>query len=391
MNKLLLLIFAFHYCLVLRAQNATPYALWQDDSTNQYYFVRINAATGVKSNIAAIPGLSFFVAGSATAYNSDHDYYHFAGMENTTQRFYTIDVFSGNVIYNPVLSDIVVGIEYNCNDSTLYGIRVIGNTYDLVTIDPVTGTFTSITALTNMNAYVAESFTLDLRQSLYSFVALSAPSYYLRSYSIPGGTLVYDKLFPDNLTAYHYSCTDSAVYALWENGINYNLRKVDPATGTHTLAGVLTGVVPGYTTESSVINSFGEYVYRGFNSNNDFSLITIDISTGTVISVVPTTDNAVGFEEGICCYDTSGTVSVYFPDVENNISIYPNPVADELQILFKNDLINSVRITDATGRVLLEKEVNAEMFVQKLDVAKGIYFVEVRSAKQTFLRKIVKL
>lgn len=46
-----------HCSLLLVAQTASPFALWQDIATNQYSFVTENAAKGVKTNIAAIPGL----------------------------------------------------------------------------------------------------------------------------------------------------------------------------------------------------------------------------------------------------------------------------------------------------------------------------------------------
>src|SRR5688572_15437233 len=111
------------------SQSSGPFAVWEDQTNSVYKFVRMDAATGVKTNLSTLTGVTAFVAASKSAIDPRNNYYHFAGLNGANTRFYTVDISSGNIVHSPIMTDNVVGIEYNYNDSMLYGILVNGNTY----------------------------------------------------------------------------------------------------------------------------------------------------------------------------------------------------------------------------------------------------------------------
>jgi hypothetical protein len=378
-NSFLLLIVLLATSFVAFAQTAAPYAVWQDPNSNNYYFVRINAATGVKTNIQVIPGMTAFVAGNKTTFNTDSNYYYVTGLSGATSRLYTIDVSNGNTVYNPVMSANVVGLEYNCNDSSLYGLRVTGNNYDLVKVNPVNGSVTGIGLPVGINGYVGGSFSLDRVQQLYNFVALVGNTYFLQCYRLPSGNMVYNNPLPGNIAGHRYSCADSAVYALRETGNQYLLLKISLNNGLQTIVSALTGVTPGIVAESSTVNAAGEYVYRGFNSTNQISVITINLSTGATINAVATNDNAAGFEEGICCYDTSGTTVSLSEYTPSNIIIFPFSEYGFIHIESTIKKFFAVRVMDVRGTLIdmVSLSPTRQYQFHSSSLASGTYFIEL--------------
>ncbi len=333
-----------------------PYAVWEHPATSDYWFVRLDAATGQKTDIAVIPGMTAFVSGNNTAFDTDLNRYHVMGLSGATQRFYTIEASSGVVVHNVTVPDVLYGITYHCTDSMLYAVRVSGNNYDLVTLDAASAVISPIAALPGITAVVSESFVIDRLSGWYCLVVQSGPSRFLKAYDLASGLQVSSQPFPDNLTGIRYSCADSALFGLWENGSSYQLERIIIPSGGHFTTGVLAGVTPGFVAESASVSNGGNYTYRGFDAGNNFALISIDLSTAGVLASQVTMDNAKGFEEGICCQDTMTTGIA--PAGPLMISCYPQPARDLLFLEF--DLpVHLVEISTATGHRVLQQHAPA--------------------------------
>lgn len=77
--------------------------------------------------------------------------------------------------------------------------------------------------------------------------------------------------------------------------------------------------------------------------------------------------------------------------VADEVTLYPNPVTDHLNI-YKDDLGTSLlNIFDATGRIVLSETLNAKnTMVDLQDLPKGVYTVQTISGNKTSNQKIVK-
>jgi Secretion system C-terminal sorting domain len=76
---------------------------------------------------------------------------------------------------------------------------------------------------------------------------------------------------------------------------------------------------------------------------------------------------------------------------ENQVSVYPNPVVNELKINngFKTE--TNYTIKDLSGKIMLEAKLNQvskSIDVKRLD--KGMYILEMKSKDKTLLKKIIK-
>lgn len=85
----------------------------------------------------------------------------------------------------------------------------------------------------------------------------------------------------------------------------------------------------------------------------------------------------------------SEIVSIATQSMDNNISIYPVPMQNELNVITaSNDLIETISIYDINGKLVLQTNRQENIDVSKL--INGVYTIKVITDKQTFIGKIVK-
>ncbi len=74
----------------------------------------------------------------------------------------------------------------------------------------------------------------------------------------------------------------------------------------------------------------------------------------------------------------------------SNITIYPNPIKNTLQINNQNAIkINNLQMYDLMGRLVLE-EVNPRMQLDVSELANGLFFVRLETDQGIFVRKVIK-
>ncbi len=77
--------------------------------------------------------------------------------------------------------------------------------------------------------------------------------------------------------------------------------------------------------------------------------------------------------------------------VNSSITIFPNPVFDELELKLKNSTIDLVELYDINGR-LIKKIIpyNSKIRIDFQGLASGLFLIKVISGKEVFQKKIVK-
>lgn len=76
---------------------------------------------------------------------------------------------------------------------------------------------------------------------------------------------------------------------------------------------------------------------------------------------------------------------------ETEITIYPNPVSDKLNVQLNNNELSEIILYDIASRRILYQEFKGSVMVSLTQFARGVYFYEVRSNKETIKKgKIIK-
>ena len=97
-----------------------------------------------------------------------------------------------------------------------------------------------------------------------------------------------------------------------------------------------------------------------------------------------------------CISDTSNILNAGFVGIietinENSISIYPNPVSNELiiEIEGKTEKVN-FEILNAIGQIILNGDFIEKINVQTSNFLPGVYLIKIDNGKTIEMKKIIK-
>jgi hypothetical protein len=149
------------------------------------------------------------------------------------------------------------------------------------------------------------------------------------------------------------------------------------------------------TTVSEVTITAGEMGadYQWVDCDDNYSFIAGE--TNQAFTATQNGNYAVIITDGVCV-DTSScvaitTVGLSTNDLYKKISLYPNPVSNQLNIKSTDVEIFSVEIFSATGQSVYSKTLNdVNTMVSTSIWESGVYFVNVRTNNGTAILKVVK-
>ena len=77
-------------------------------------------------------------------------------------------------------------------------------------------------------------------------------------------------------------------------------------------------------------------------------------------------------------------------EVDDSVSVYPNPAVNEVTITADNN-IKSIQIYDAQGRTILTRlQEDLETKLELSSYSKGIYFIKITTEKGAQVQKLLK-
>lgn len=131
-------------------------------------------------------------------------------------------------------------------------------------------------------------------------------------------------------------------------------------------------------------------------SNTSLNLLSGSLSTYTVTDIVAstttyTTSTTISYTKTLYCGVLPNEVDEI--NLRDNISIYPNPARDVLNIVF-NEIITEptpVEIYDTFGRMILFEKINKNN--NSIDISafsRGMYLLKVKNNTNEFFKKFIK-
>lgn len=135
---------------------------------------------------------------------------------------------------------------------------------------------------------------------------------------------------------------------------------------------------------------------NGNNSNCNWVMITapnlicvqVDDPESVLVGVDPPYDSW-DIQSGIITDDCTG-IGIDDLDLSTNISVYPNPVNNVLNVESKEDLkIKLIKIFNVVGKIVIEhRQVNRINFDK---LSKGIYFINIETDIGIVTKKVIKI
>jgi PKD repeat protein len=320
---------------------------------------------------------------------------------------FTIDNASMNIYVNGVLENTTMNTNSNFNYDATRNV-ILGGTNESASNSPYLGTLDNLRFYNRVisSAEVSALYNQDPQ----CLVAAPVSSFSVSAIKVcQGATVSATDLSSNGPTAWNWQVTGTAAFSstvsnpaftLTAPG-NYILSLVSSNTGgssnTATQSIVVVpnptvSVIPSQVTAcaGSAVNLFasGAATYSWSNSQTGPSIVVIPSST-TVYTVTGTDGNSckrsatVQVEVKICTGIDQTTDAA--------LSIYPNPVLEELNIRFSGGDNTRVVFRNLLGQTVLSTELTpGEATINMSGISASIYVMELSTGDQTLIRKIVK-
>jgi len=280
-----------------------PYGVWEDPNLNQYFLVQVDPVTGTKTNIGpGIPGMTGLIIPGTSTIQIDSNWYVVRGNFSGSFQMVVVDLTTGNIVHNNVQPDNIIGLEYNYNNDSIYGLRISAGDYYLGTVDPATGVFTDIALLPGVSGHSGGTFTLDTQDGAYNFQGFVGPTSTYLNIDIQSGTILNSNAWMGNVQGQEYNCNNDTIYGIWEDQAisTYFLVAVDPAAGTFATIDSLPPV-DGIVTETATFGSQTSYYeFVGFEGPAT-KLFRVDVTSASVVNNSAFAFNPAGLENPNSC------------------------------------------------------------------------------------------
>jgi len=321
------------------------------------------------NNCDSIYSLILYVNPTYT-FNESHnmcygDTYNWQGTDYTTANTYTASystingcdsIYTLNLIVNPVYA---FTENYTICD---------GNTYHWQGSD-----------YTTTNTYTANYTSISGCDSIYTLNLTVNPSYaFTQNHSMCNGE------------TYNWQGTDYSI----GNTYTANYTSINGCDSVYTLSLFVNTVDTSLTVADPVItaNASGA-TFQWLDCDNAFAPIPGE--TSQVFNAVANGNYAVEVTQGSCT-DTSYCVQIITIGIEsvqtNGISIYPNPVSDELIIESKgNQKEFYFEIFNSIGQVVFKGNLVEKAIVKTSNFDPGVYYFRAKFNDSTVISKVIKL
>ena len=124
------------------------------------------------------------------------------------------------------------------------------------------------------------------------------------------------------------------------------------------------------------------------NENNKISYTAGEVAVGAMTSE----DGSIQLGNGYYPSLDLSTLTTQTPELQLQVKIYPNPVAEAIFITHPTEQFFEVRITDASGKQMLKSPHQKQQPLSVQNLTSGTYFITVttKDSKQTNTYKIIK-
>ena len=398
MKKLFFLFFAVLNCSSAVSQiDSVTYGISALTQGSGLYLSKISVSDGSVAKISSNPVAGGPGGNGRTIDPLHHVFYYAPGTDLLAFNLYTGELIRRISITN-YLNSTFQGINYNCRDSTLYGIAVdaVGLNIKLAKLDPYTGSVIPVSDSSLATSYnMLTGTSLDPVHNIYYFETINNPANHLIGADLHSGNLVSDLPMKidsgDRFGPIEYNCHDSTLYGLSGNYTHgRKLARIDPHNGAITVISIF-NVADTILNEQVTIDPFQQVFY--FEAT-DHSYRGVNLNSGYIVSISYITPFPGSYFTGFLfnhnCYIHSASF-IGENRINPELTIFPNPVFDKLNIRSSSPLLK-VEILDFTGKSVLAENCHGLTEIQT-DLAgfpEGIYIVRINFESTSVSSKFIK-
>lgn len=410
----------------------------------QEFLVTVDPMTAIHTTVAPIPSTkSVQIAPSFATIDKVQNRYFFKGISfNGDEKLYIINASTGATNREVVIPTSnasfghVGNLQFDDSTGNIYatGLHIATNTLYLLQLDTMTAAVSTIVAIPGIGTALVNQSAYDQNSHRYMFSGVAQASaggdHRYVAVDVLTGSVVANTTLNQKYTfcSLRWNNATGKLYAFIYDmmqmpAMPHLLHELDPMTGSKIAPVAVTpslgtipnlpwspATAPNLTSIDEINNRYTVAIDQGFDPNGvkSFSLCTISLSTGSVLSRVhfPQGLNMAGENVielhynnnngnlyGLHWKYTTGPVGIGQAGITTDRGFFPNPTDGITTLDLDRDYKDaSVRVFDCSGRLIGTRSfVNGEpVSVDLTSRDPGVYFAETRTDGVIRVSKIVK-
>jgi len=390
-----LLAFTFTVSFVSAQIDSVMYGVNADLTYSAISLAKIDPVTGIVTNISA-NSYPYSLSNVGETIDPFHKIYY----QPTDSVLVAFDLVSGNLLFARPISYLVnsmfLGINFNCPDSTIYGISFDTTNGDcrLSWLDPNTGFVHGISSSPLPHQFGSlYGNAIDPFSGIYYYVS---PSHRIVGVSLATGNVVSDTTIIISYGTFGpivFDCLDSTIYGLAGNMTSgRKFAKINPVTGLVTNISPSNNVMAIYS-DPATIDPFKRVYYF---KNVDSTLYGVNIETGEMYS-----DPAIQYLPGTRffnffynhpCFVSYPVGTTDSQPRQQDAVLYPNPAEDFLHLKFGQPTSGKLNVFSVLGdRVFSWVFVNEnDIRINLAKLTGGVYFIRITQKEFTQTLSFIK-
>ncbi len=328
-------------------------------SSHEQQILKIDPVTGNSEVVAILNGLSGGT--SSIAIDEPNSRCFVIGYDlQSNHRLYEIDLKTGTVISNPILSvhENIGDPYYNTSDNMIYAQSSVSSNEQLVLkIDPITGAARTIADITGLSGGTTALTVDPISKRCFCFGYNNQSQQKMFVIDMQNEKLLVSLVLSigGSLADPFYNSNDGLIYVQKSISINeQEIYKIDPVSGKTTLISTLSEHFG--STSALTIDPANHVCYlSGYDSQYNHNMYTIDITSGILMAVTP-----LSVKESFGDPVIMGTNDINIAktaSVFDNLNVYPNPSNGMFSVSSAVNIPGqiNVEIFDALGEKVYEK------------------------------------
>jgi hypothetical protein len=403
-TKKCFLLICINICQVCFGQaTSSIYGIARKTTPSSLFLANINSTTGTITNISSVSLGSGFINNGCDIDPINQIFFY----QDASSKFMSIDLVTGNVVSSPTMTNINADnfdfFEYNCVDSTIYGIARKNSPTELflAKINPTTGVVTNISQTSIGSGFINIGCAIDPINNKFFYKDISSK---FMSIDLVSGNIISNPLITnpnaDHFDFFAYNYIDSTIYGIARKNspAELFLAKIDPSTGIVTNISS-NSIGTSFINNGCTIDPVNKIFYY---QDIAAKFMSIDMVTGNLISNPSMTNINANFFD---FFEYSNNSYCSHPNFINNSSVtnhsmlqYPNPLTEQLTVEYEltDDFSTAeIIIYSAIGveikRLTVDNNIN-KITIDVAEIESGNYFYEFRTPDgfRTFKKIIIQ-
>jgi len=342
-------------------------------SGNENAFVSLDLESNLFNDPVALDEVQTFIHGESTFDPIGNRYFTVTDLGISI-----VDAESGNLlesIPNPLNFK---GIEYEAISNSLFGYYWADDNVIFASLNLVSKEYTDLGILDGVTTYVAGESSFDAENRRYFLVTDIG----ITIVNVQNGSIIDTIDNPLNIKCIEYAEESNSLFGIYwtEEGVVF--VSLDLALNFYTDIGMLSNVLTFVQGESAIDNETGRFFMK-----TNLGITVVDSESATILDTIENPNNFKGIEFP----NSTNPVGIKENYLNKDISFYPNPTTDLIQLRHSNIDDYEFEIFDATGTIVHTRiPLNNEGVIDLSDLVAGVYLVRMVSEEGSLVNYIVK-